>query len=250
MHKFDMPASVRERVLRRRARLNAYERIDAATTALIVVDMQNYFMAPGMPACCEVARDIVPNVNRLADALRSAGGTVVWIVTEALPGSTMDWPNLYELGDDHVRDARLEKLAAGSDGHTLWPALQRMDSDLTVTKTRYSAFIDGSSDLEAQLRKRGIHTVLIVGVATNVCCESTARDAMMLDFRTVMVSDANAAISDDEHAASLIAFYLYFGDVQTTDQVVENLSRSAGVGAALSGETNLSLRGATRSLRG
>ena len=232
MHKFDMPETVRQRVLQRRARLHAYERIDAAATALIVVDMQNYFMASGMPACCDVARDIVPNVNRLADALRCAGGTVVWIVTEALPGSANDWPNLYELGDDHVRDARMEKLAAGSDGHALWPALERMEPDLTVTKTRYSAFIDGSSDLEARLRERAIDTVLIVGVATNVCCEATARDAMMRDFRTVMVSDANAANSDDEHAASLITFYLYFGDVQTTDQVVENLTRSAGVGAA------------------
>ena len=100
-----------------------------------------------------------------------------------------------------------------------------MGSDLTVTKTRYSAFIEGSSDLEARLRERAIDTVLIVGVATNVCCEATARDAMMRDFRTVMVSDANAANSDDEHDASLITFHLYFGYVQTTDQVIENLTR-------------------------
>lgn len=232
MHKFEMPDSVRQRVLRRRTRLNAYERIDPAATALIVVDMQNYFMAPGMPACCEVARDIVPNVNRLAGALRGAGGTVVWIVTEALAGSANDWPNYYQLGDDRVGDARREKLAAGSDGHALWPALERLESDLTVTKTRYSAFIAGSSDLEARLRERAIDTVLIVGVATNVCCESTARDAMMRNFRTVMVSDANAAISDDEHAASLITFFLYFGDVQTSDQVIENLSRPAAAAAA------------------
>ncbi len=232
MHEFEMPDSVCRRVQRRRARLHAYERIDPAATALVVVDMQNYFMAPGMPACCEVARDIVPNVNRLAGALRGAGGAVVWIMTEALAGSANDWPNYYELGDDDVRDARLEKLAAGSDGQALWPALERMASDLTVTKTRYSAFIEGSSDLEARLRKRAIDTVLIAGVASNVCCESTARDAMMRGFRTVMVSDANAAISDAEHAAALIAFFLYFGDVQTTGQVVENLSRPAGVAAA------------------
>ncbi len=232
MHKFDMPETARQRVLQRRARLHAYERIDAAATALIVVDMQNYFMKSGMPACCDVARDIVPNVNRLADVLRRAGGAVVWIVTEALPGSKNDWPNFYELGDDHVRDTRMEMLATGSDGYALWPGMERMEPDLTVTKTRYSAFIDGSSDLEARLRERAVDTVIIVGVATNVCCEATARDAMMRDFRTVMVSDANAANSDDEHAASLITFYLYFGDVQTTDQVVENLARSTGVGAA------------------
>ena len=88
------------------------------------------------------------------------------------------------------------------------------------------------TDLEPQLRTRAVDTVLIAGVATNVCCESTARDAMMRGFRTVMVSDANAANTQEEHAASLTTFYLYFGDVQTTDQVIDNLSRSSGVGAA------------------
>lgn len=232
MHDFELPESVRAQVRRRRARAHAYERLDPASTALIVVDMQNYFMQPGMPACCDTARKIVPNVNRLASAVRDGGGTVVWIVTEALPGSDNDWANLYELGDDHVREARLAQLAPGSDGHALWPEMALMEEDLTVTKTRYSAFIEGSSDLEVRLRKRSVDTVLIAGVATNVCCESTARDAMMRGFRTVMVSDANAANSDEEHAASLITFFLYFGDVQTTDQVIENISRSAGVASA------------------
>ena len=231
MQTFELPESVREQVLRRRARLHAYEQLDPATTALIVVDMQNYFMQPGMPACCDAARDIVPNINRLVTTVRGAGGTIVWIVTEALPASAKDWPNLYELGDDHVRQARIEQLAAGSEGHALWPSLSPIDSDLTVTKTRYSAFIEGSSDLEPQLRARLVDTVLITGVATNVCCESTARDAMMRGFRTVMVSDANAANSDEEHAASLITFYQYFGDVQTTDQVIDNLSQSSAAAA-------------------
>lgn len=232
MHEFELPETVRAQVRRRRARPHAYERFNPASTALIVVDMQNYFMQPGMPACCDTAREIVPNVNRLAGALRDAGGTVVWVVTEALPAVANDWANLYELSDEHVREARIAKLAPGSEGHALWSTMARADADLTVTKTRYSAFIEGSSDLEPQLRARGVDTVLITGVATNVCCESTARDAMMRGFRTVMVSDANAANSDQEHAASLITFFQYFGDVQTTDQVIENISRSAGVASA------------------
>ncbi|MDH3235735.1 MAG: cysteine hydrolase [Alphaproteobacteria bacterium] len=231
MQTFELSQSIREQVLRRRGRLHAYERLDPAATALIVVDMQKYFMQPGMPACCDAARDIVPNINRLVSAVRGASGTVVWIVTEALPAAAEDWSNLYELGDDHMRQARTEHLAAGSEGHALWPSLSPLETDLTVTKTRYSAFIEGSSDLEPQLRARSVDTVLITGVATNVCCESTARDAMMRGFRTVMVSDANAANTQEEHAASLTTFYQYFGDVQTTDQVIDNLSGSSAAAA-------------------
>ncbi len=70
------------------------------------------------------------------------------------------------------------------------------------------------------MKARGIDTVLITGTVTNVCCESTARDAMMRNFRTIMISDGNAANSDQDHANSLIAFYLSFGDVETTDAAI------------------------------
>jgi ureidoacrylate peracid hydrolase len=62
---------------------------------------------------------------------------------------------------------------------------------------------------------------------TNVCCESTARDAMMLNFKTIMVSDGNAAVTDADHNASLCAFYLTFGDVMPTDMLIECLTRNA-----------------------
>ncbi len=61
--------------------------------------------------------------------------------------------------------------------------------------------------------------MLIAGTATNVCCESTARDAMMLDYRVIMLSDANATWTDEEHAATLNSFMLFFGDVMTADEV-------------------------------
>jgi ureidoacrylate peracid hydrolase len=62
---------------------------------------------------------------------------------------------------------------------------------------------------------------------TNVCCESTARDAMMLNFKTIMVTDGNAAVTDDDHNASLCAFYLTFGDIMSTDMLVGYLERNA-----------------------
>jgi ureidoacrylate peracid hydrolase len=94
---------------------------------------------------------------------------------------------------------------------------------LRVKKVKYSAFIDGSSDLDAHLKSRGIETLLITGTVTNVCCESTGRDAMMLDYRVIMVSDCNASHSDEEHAASLNNFQIFFGDVMTSDEIVARL---------------------------
>ena len=81
------------------------------------------------------------------------------------------------------------------------------------------------------LRERGIDTVLIVGTLTNVCCESSARDAMMLDFRTVMVSDGCATTSAEEHNASLAAFYATFGDVMDTEFVIGRLSKRQALAA-------------------
>jgi len=86
--------------------------------------------------------------------------------------------------------------------------------------------------LPERLRARGFDTVLITGPVTNVCCESSARDAHMLNFRTIMVSDGNAAMSQAQHDAALTAFYATFGDVMDTDMVIAALDRAAAVEAA------------------
>jgi ureidoacrylate peracid hydrolase len=82
------------------------------------------------------------------------------------------------------------------------------------------------------LRSRGLDTVIVTGTVTNVCCESTARDAMMLNFKTIMVTDGNAAMTNEEHAASLIAFYLSFGDIMSTEMLIACLNRNAGKSGA------------------
>jgi nicotinamidase-related amidase len=114
----------------------------------------------------------------------------------------------------------------GSEGQALWPGLDVRPDDEIVRKYRFSAFLPGASDLPYRLRSRGFDTVLITGTVTNVCCESSARDAMMTNFRTVMVTDANAAMTMEEHRASLLAFYAIFGDVMDTDLVVQRLMRN------------------------
>jgi len=223
MHHYVVPESVKARVIRRQGKLLSHDTIDAGHTALLVVDMQNYFVAEGFPFEAPVARAIVPNINRMAKAMRAAGGTVVWVQTTSA-GALEQWGNLhkYMLTPDRS-DARLAGLDEASEGFKLYPGLEPLATDLRVKKIKYSAFIAGSSELDAQLKSRGIDTVLVTGTVTNVCCESTARDAMMLDYRVVMLSDGNASLTDEEHAASLNNFLIFFGDVMSTDEAMARL---------------------------
>ncbi len=232
MQTWTIPEGLAERISARRGRLHAYEEYVPKTTALLVVDMQKYFMAEGELAYCEAAADIVPNVNRLAKTLRDSGGLVVWIQMEASEESRENWKNFHDSYLPEFQKTRFESLGADGFGYKLWPELEPEPADETVVKTRYSAFIKGSSSVEDVLLDHDIETVLVAGVATNVCCDSTARDCMMRGFKTLMVSDANASFSDAEHQAALTTFITFFGDVQSTDEVVERLTGAGAEQAA------------------
>jgi len=210
-----------------------FEEFDPAKAALLVVDMQNGFMMDGVGhSVCPVAREIVPNINRLAASVRSSGGLVVWIQNAATEETLQSWSIRVEMDGPQRTLKRLESMMPGSTGYELWAALTPQPGDLFVQKTRFSAFIQGSSNLEAELRSRGIDTVIVTGTVTNICCESTARDAMMRNFRTIMVTDGNAAMSDELHNASLIAFYVRFGDIMSTDHLTAVLNRNRRTPAA------------------
>jgi ureidoacrylate peracid hydrolase len=159
----------------------------------------------------------------VADAVRSAGGTVVWIQTTA-NGALERWSNHHQYGlRPEVTKRRLASLAEDGEGFKLYPALAPMASDLRIKKIMFSALVPGSSDLDETLKARGINTLLITGTTTNVCCESTARDAMMLDYRVAILSDGCAAHNDEEHGATLNNYQLFFGDVMTTDEAIARL---------------------------
>jgi len=229
MHKLSIPKSVVERVIARRGREHVYDSLDPKKTALVVVDMQNAFMLPGVAHnLCPMAQAIVPNVNRLAGAVRHTGGTVAWIKTTFTEETLRSRSTFYEMSRPERNAKRIAALSAGTEGHALWAGLDVRGDDLIVEKKRFSAFIQGSSNLAEMLRKRGLDTLLITGTVTGVCCESTARDAMMLNFKTIMVTDGNAAMTDEEHSASLTGFYQSFGDIMSTDQLIACLHRNAG----------------------
>jgi ureidoacrylate peracid hydrolase len=225
MHQVTVRPEIRERVMARRGRYHIFDRLDPRRTALAVIDMQSTFCAPDSPAEVAASRTIVPNINVLTEGLRAMGVPVIWILhANRRRGSRSDWDVFFDHfvhGD--VRDRTIESLTPGRQ--TVWPELTTAASDLTLFKNRYSALIAGSSDLERTLQDHGIDTLLIAGTKTNVCCEATARDAMMLDFKVVLVEDCCAALSDDEHRATLETVIQQFGDVMTSADVLERLQQ-------------------------
>ncbi|OAF06692.1 hypothetical protein AYJ54_19415 [Bradyrhizobium centrolobii] len=226
MHKVVIPDEVMQRVNLRRGGPSLYGRVDGARAALVVIDMQNAFLLPGMPAEVSGATDIIPQINKLAQGFRERGGVVVW-VKMTIHEETESWNTWFEyfMKPDR-REAMIRELSPGHKGHELHADLLVKPEDIVLQKTRYSAFIQASSDLDALLRKNGIDTVAIVGTLTNVCCEASARDAMMLNYRTFFLSDANATHTDAEHNASLAAIMQYFGEVISTDELLARLDTS------------------------
>lgn len=220
MHNVNIRPHIVERVVTRRGKFHWFDSLDPKRTALIVIDMQGTFCEPGSPAEVKTSRGIVPPINALSRRLRAMGVPVFWILhANTHLGDRSDWALFFDhVVADEVRIRTMESLAPGRQ--TVWRELETDTVDVTVYKNRYSALIAGSSTLEPMLRNFGIDTLLIAGTKTNICCESTGRDAMMLDFKVVMVSDCCAALSDDEHLATLETFIQQFGDVMTSDEVI------------------------------
>jgi ureidoacrylate peracid hydrolase len=223
VHSVTIRNEIADRVRKRRGRYHLFDRIDPGRTVLAVIDMQNAFCAPGAPAEVPAARGIVEPINRLTAGLRALGVPVIWVLhaNECVSGKT-DWELFYDtIVADEVREKTIKSLAPAKQ--TVWKALVTDPADRVLLKNRYSAFIPGSSALERVLRGLGVDTILIGGTKTNVCCESTARDAMMLDFKIVLVEDCCAALSDDEHRSALENIIQQFGDVMTADEVLARL---------------------------
>lgn len=224
MHKVSIRPHIVERVVARRGDLHWFTRLDPAKTALLVIDMQNTFCMPGAPGEVPMARAIVPNINRLSARLRAMGVPVFWIVhANTLHLGRSDWEVFFNhvVRNPDVRRRMAESLAPARQ--EVWQDLQTDAADVMLVKNRYSALAHGASTLERVLRSLGVDTVLVAGTKTNVCCDSTARDAMMLDFKSVLLADCCAALSDDEHLASLETFIQQFGDVMSADEALERL---------------------------
>lgn len=217
------PAEFLARVRHRRAgRLHVTRRLDPARTALVVVDMQCAFTRNGAPSGTGDAASVIPAINTVAAALRGAGGHVAFSRATFDASPDGGWPGFYRrMVESELAVRILAGLREGHPLHALDPALDVAQGDFVFPKCRYSAFAPAASPLLAWLEARGVQALLVAGTLTNVCCESTARDAMQHGYETVMIADANAARDRAAHAATLRTFLEFFGDVLTTAQLLQ-----------------------------
>jgi nicotinamidase-related amidase len=197
----------------RRGRRYAYEHLAPTRTALVVIDMVPFFVAEA-----PYALGIVDPIVSMATSLRTAGGTVAWILPAGTPAR-----------EDFFGPQTAQMLShSGGTGplhERLWPAFQIHDQDIIAEKSAASAFFPGRCPLPDLLEQRDIDTVLITGTVTNVCCESSARDAATLGYRVIMVADANAARRDEDHNATLHTIYRTFGDVRPAADILELIGK-------------------------
>jgi nicotinamidase-related amidase len=182
--------------------------LDAKTTALVLIDLQNAVM--GRPLAPHAAADVVRNGVRLADALRAKGGLVVLVrvkITEML-SLPVDAPN---------------QLPANipPEASELIAELHVQPGDVVITKRQWGAFY--GTDLEQQLRRRQIRTVVMGGVATNFGVESTARVAMDHGYELVFAEDAMSSMSAEAHGFAVTNIFPRMGRVRSTEQVLAAL---------------------------
>ena len=182
-------------------------------------------MVPGLSAV-EVpgVAAIAPNINRIAAATRAAGGSVIWTQHVYTPAWS-SWHDHFTTPETRARI--VADTAEGAIGREIWDGMEVDPHDPVVIKTRSSALTPGSSNLKEVLDERAIDTVIVTGTLTNVCCESTTRDAMMMNYKTLFVADATGTRSDEEHNATLINMIQFFADVRMAEDIVQLLREAS-----------------------
>ncbi len=228
MHKVNFSAELLGQIRAQRGNLHPFAHLDLRRTAHVVVDLQNGFMEAGAPVEVPLAREIVPNVNLIAAAVRRAGGRNVFLRMTVDAESQRSWSNWFShLHTPHGGSEIARAFARDAHYWQLWPALDLAAADHLVEKTRFGAFVPGASNLHELLQQHGVDTLIISGTLSNCCCESTARDAMQMNYKIIFVADANAALTDAAHTATLENMAMLFADVMTTQEVLAAIAQSA-----------------------
>lgn len=195
------------------------EKSDPRWAALLVVDVQNDFVSSKGSAAqrgedVNSAQAMVPRLVRLIEEARRVSLPVIYIKTTH--GEWTDTPSwIYRKS----QQSALNTCREGSWGAEFYDGISPLSQERVVIKHRYSAFIN--TDLNTVLKAKGIESVLVTGVATNVCVETTARDAYMFDYYVTMVEDCSAAYDPKMHETTLENIRRHFGLVASSAEIVE-----------------------------
>ena len=194
--------------------------LEPATAALLVIDMQEFFLDPASPSFTCGGLAILPNIRLLIDEFRLAGRPVIYTRhvhhPDHIDSGIMGW---------WWKGMCVEGTPESEVHHDIAP----LPSEKVVVKHRYSAFYN--TDLETVLRVQGIEQLVITGVMSNMCCESTARDAYFRDYRVFFLADATGSITEEMQLATLLNVGFGFAYVTTTGWTIDALQ--AGIPAAV-----------------
>jgi len=189
-------------------------KLDKDSTALMVIDMQRFFVEPGSPLSLEHGNVIIPTVKKLIDGFRSAGFPVIY-TRHVHHADGSDAGNLGWWWDGMIIE--------GSPESEINAELAPLPGEKVIFKHRYSSFLN--TDLETVLRGKNIKDVVITGVMTNLCCETTARDAFMRDYRVTFLADATGAATEEMHLATLTNLAFGFARVALADDVLREIKK-------------------------
>jgi nicotinamidase-related amidase len=182
--------------------------LDLRQTALISIDLQQSNV--GRPLAPHAVADVVQRSKRLADALRAAGGTVVWV--------RVDLAALLSLPADASISRPAGSPVPAPELSQLMPELQVQDGDVLISKRQWGAFY--GTDLDQQLRRRGIKTLAMSGIATNFGVESTARAAFDRGYELVFVEDAMTSLAAEPHHFANQHVFPRMGRVRSTEALL------------------------------
>jgi ureidoacrylate peracid hydrolase len=191
--------------------------IDPKKTALLIIDMQEAFLNNSSPLKINGANRIVPVINRLIEKCRSVG---IPIIFTRIYHDTAS--KLYrELFPAHFDVNGRPVLTRDSQWFHITSRLDVRATDTIIDKERYSAFY--RTPLRTLLESKGIDTIIVCGLASNVCCESTIRDAFSHDIRSIFVTDANITLNKNMHKSTLTNVKLAFGYVTSSKRLMSHL---------------------------
>ena len=225
MHKVTIPQHIIDRVRGVRGGDHIYASLNMSKVAHVIVDMQVGFVAEGAPIEVPMTRQIASTINTISEAVREAGGVNVFTRYTYDLSEKHSWDHWFKTLGATQLDAQA-KMAPRMPDWEIDPSMEVVAGDIIVDKTRFSALIPETCDMDEQLKARGIDTLIITGTLTNCCCESTARDALQMGYKVIFMSDANATLSDEEHLGTLLSMYTIFADVMDTPYLLDLIEKS------------------------